>query len=66
MLLFLAGLLAGIAVTVAAAVAILRWQPERTETPRYFAVGADRLHDSTVNHNAPPSDWQPIFRPNNN
>jgi hypothetical protein len=58
MLLFFAGLVAGIVLAVVAAVIVLRWPTsERTHAPvRYSAIGAGRAVD-TGSDGKFPADW---------
>jgi hypothetical protein len=55
---FALGLLAGIALTVIAAIVVLNWPaPDRTHAPvRYSAIGACRAVDSS-DFGKVPSDW---------
>jgi hypothetical protein len=59
---FTLGVFAGFVLAVIAAIVVLNWPvPERTEAPRYSAIGAGRVHESSRPIGSVPSDWNPIW-----
>jgi hypothetical protein len=66
MIAFALGVLAGFVIVAIAAVIIMNWPEAEREAPPvvYHAIGAGRLHDTSQTFGAVPSDWNPVFRPN--